>query len=631
MIDLLLLAAVLAASAATGLLVLRAVHALPADAADHLRTGTLVGLGVLGAATLALAACGSLRPGALAVLAAVAVVAGARDVRRAVAAVDRAGIRRAAPLVALAAVVLLIEVVPAFAPPVGGDQTKYQLVYPRLYAAEGGLVATPWSFWGQMQFLPNFVFAAAFALRGDVLARLLNVAFGVLAALAVAALVRRHLARNLGAVAGTLFFTLPITWSLMTRAGADLPVIAYAALAMTAFLDWSRQGTTSALQLTAVAAGLAGASKTMGLLVPALVGLAIVALAIRRAWPAAGIARTVLAYGLTALVFASPYYVRNALETGNPLYPFGYRVFGGRDWSAAASDYLADYYREYQTAHATRRSGTPYAGLQGLRFPWDLTMYPGSFENAARQAYDIGPFMLAFAPGLVLVRRRRPAVLATAALGAGYLVVIAGFAWAHPRYVIPGVVLLLAATVPAARDLLGRRAFLTVALLTVAGNLALSSRLLQPLWADQARVAVGRLAPDAFLRRHSPRFAFWERANAAVPADGKVLVLEKIPHPYYIERDFVLGSYLEQGMIDYRQVTTVDALADVARDLGITHVAVDVAGLAATDDAYEAAVGRLWRAFVSSECTEVLREGDYALFALRDATAYACAGEASRG
>src|SRR5581483_10515604 len=56
-----------------------------------------------------------------------------------------------------------------------------------------GLVPTPWSFWGHMQYLQNFVFAVAFALRGDVLARLLSGTFGVLATLALAALVRRHL------------------------------------------------------------------------------------------------------------------------------------------------------------------------------------------------------------------------------------------------------------------------------------------------------------------------------------------------------------------------------------------------------------------------------------------------------
>jgi hypothetical protein len=129
-------------------------------------------------------------------------------------------------------------------------------------------------------------------------------------------------------------------------------------------------------------------------------------------------------------------------------------------------------------------------------------------------------------------------------------------------------------------------------------------------------VALGRLASDEFLRRHSARFAFWERANAEVPPAGRVLVLEKIPHPYYIERPFVLASYLEQGLVDYRQVATPETLGAVARGLGVTHVAVDLAGLDAASDPFEASVARLWRAFIAGECEPVLRESGFALYTL---------------
>src|SRR2546427_590259 len=141
-------------------------------------------------------------------------------------------------------------------------------------------------------------------------------------------------------------------------------------------------------------------------------------------------------------------------------------------------------------------------------------MHPDSFENAAPQSMDVGPFALAFAPALLLVRRRRFAVLATAAIGLGYAGIVASAAWAHPRYVVPGAALVLVAAVPAARALLPRRLFAAAVALTLAGNLALTTRLLQPLWPDQVRVATGRLAPAEFLRRHSERFAFWEPANA---------------------------------------------------------------------------------------------------------------------
>jgi hypothetical protein len=621
MIDTVLLLALLAAAGAAGLVTLRALGAAAGTPGERLVEGLAVGLGIAGMVGLVLAATGMLRPTPIALVGVLMLAVGGGDLARAVRALEPGAARRAWPYLVVCAVVLAVEIAPMLAPPIGGDQTKYQLAYPRLYAQHHGLVETPWSFWGQMQFLPNFVFALGFALGTDALPRLVNGTFGVLAALALAALVRRSFGFRSGAAAGALFFSLPITWSIMTRAGADLALVLYTALAATAFVVWHTDGRASDLRRAALFAGLAGGSKVMGLLVPALLGAGVLATLAWRALPVRRMVGAATAFGVIALVAAAPCYVRNGVDTGNPLFPFGYGVFGGRHWSGPASDYLADYYRQYQTDQAVHRDGTPYVGLDVVRFPWDLTMHPDSFENGARQAMDVSPFALAFVPGLLVVRRRRSAVLLTAGLGIAYAGIIAGGAWAHPRYVLPGVALLLVSALPAARAVLPRRVFALVVALTVVGNLALSTRLLRPLWPDQVRVALGRLDENEFLRRHSPRFVFWEQANGEVPAGGLVLVLEKIPHPYYIERPFVLASYLEQGLIDYRSIKTADELATVAHDLGVTHVAVDLAGLNAGSDPFEASVARLWRAFLADECEEpIVRGGGYALYALHAET-----------
>src|SRR5262249_23428897 len=169
--------------------------------------------------------------------------------------------RQAWILVGVCVLLLLAEAPTWFAPPVGGDQTKYHLAYPRLYALAGGLVPTPWSFWGQQQWLQNFLYAIAFVLRGENLARLLNAVSGVLAALALGTLVRRHLDRRLGAVAGALFFTMPMCWSQMVRAGVDVCLVAYTAMAATAWLDWAAGQRGADLRRAGVFAGLAGGSK----------------------------------------------------------------------------------------------------------------------------------------------------------------------------------------------------------------------------------------------------------------------------------------------------------------------------------------------------------------------------------
>src|SRR4030095_7580621 len=127
---------------------------------------------------------------------------------------------------------------------------------------------------------------------------------------------------------------------------------------------------------------------------------------------------------------------------------------------------------------------------------------------------------LAALPALVLRRRRRAPALAVAAIGLAYIAIIAAGAWAHPRYVLPGIALTVAAATPAARALCGTRLFAAVVALTVAGNLVLISRMLRPMWPDQVRVALGRMKPGDFLARYSDRYVFLREANRAVPPSG---------------------------------------------------------------------------------------------------------------
>src|SRR5262249_10561818 len=209
---------------------------------------------------------------------------------------------------------------------------------------------------------------------------------------------------------------------------------------------------------------------------------------------------------------------------------------------------------------------------------------PESFENGKRQGQDVSPFCLAFLPALVLVRRRRAPALTVAAMGLAYAFIIAAGAWAHPRYVLPGIALALAAATLAAQALCGRRLFAVVVACTVAGNLLLISRMLRPMWPDQVRVALGRMAPGAFLDKYSERYVFWRQANRAIPDSGRVIVLEKIPHPYYIDRRFVLLSYLEQGLVDYRAVNSVPALDEAGRRLGAPPVPRGEDGLQAAGE-----------------------------------------------
>lgn len=548
-----------------------------------------LGFGLLAYATLALGEAGALHWSALVALLAGAACFGRREIVVGLVrswraarqwAVSGPGGERIA--VVLGAGLLGLECLLAMAPVVGGDQTKYQLVYPRLFAEAGGFVPIPWSFWGYMQYLVNMLFTAAFVVRGDVLARLVNVAYGVLATLAVFSLGRRCFGRAVGAWAALLFFVMPFTATLMIRAWVEFALTLYVLLAVIAVLAWreQRSGSTPAarrwLVLGSVMGGLAAGTKLMGVLAPALLGVVVLATAAARDGVRPAI-RSVVGFGLIAMVVASPCYLRNAVATGNPIFPFGYGVFGGSNWSAEAARGLDDYYAAYRETHAQKRGAGAYGSWrETLRFPWDATMAPYAFEKVGRYAYDIGPFLLAFVPAVLLLRHAPQAWILTG-LGFAYSAIVVFGMWAHPRYVHPTLPLFLIVAVHALWTLgasgpLARRAVVAVLLLTAVLQGVTALRVVAPLVPDSVRIATGRLSDEDFLRRYERRYALWELVNREVPPNGNVLILAMIPHPYHLTRRFTLASPLEQGAIDYRRLGTVDDLAAALAPFGVTHV-----------------------------------------------------------
>jgi len=573
MVDLAVLGAVLLVALGVGRRMLNAVP-FPYLLEEGL-FATAFGLGLLAYATLACGIAGVLNAPALIALLAFGAWYARREIRSSVALAVRGLMRwrgsqptwTELAAIAIGVALLAAELVMVSAPPVGGDQTKYQLVYPRLFAEAGRLVATPWSFWGYMQYLGNMLYTAAFALRGDVLARLFNVAFGVLCTLAVFATGRRWFGRGVGVWAALLFATMPLTTTLMVRAWVEFALTLYVLLAVVAVMSWRETGSRAWLALGAVMAGFAGGTKLMGVLAAALLGVLIVVEILRRQGRAAIVPalRAAIGFGLLAAVVASPCYLRNAVATGNPIFPFGYGVFGGQSWNADAARALDGYYAAYRDTQARKRGAAAYASTwETLRFPWDATMAPQSFEETARFAYDVGPFVLAFAPGaLLLMRNPRVAVLVTFALGYGAIIVFG--MWAHPRYVHPTLPLLLVAGVTLLHALRAggawaSRAVTATLAVTVLVQTGLSLRVLQPLFPASALVAAGRMSAEEYLRRFERPYPLWSTVNATVPADETVLVLGMIPHPYHLHVRFVLASPLEQAAIDYRRITTVDEL-----------------------------------------------------------------------
>jgi len=104
--------------------------------------------------------------------------------------------------------------------------------------------------------------------------------------------------------------------------------------------------------------------------------------------------RYVLTFICLVLVSGSPWYIRNYIFSGNPVFPFGEGIFG-YSWLWDKNDALIQYY-DLLKAH-----GTPRTILSFLTLPWNLVMHQEKFMDDG----GISLVMLAMFPSILLIKR----------------------------------------------------------------------------------------------------------------------------------------------------------------------------------------------------------------------------------
>lgn len=450
-------------------------------------------------------------------------------------------------------------------------------------------------------------------------AKLFHWFHGLMSVMAAIILSRRFFQRRASGWAGFVLATTPMFLWLSGSAYVDLGVMAYSLLALLAYLRWRRAGRTADLALMGVVLGCAMTVKMQAIALCGILLLAALAVALRRvpadngeqapAPAAVGVRRVVLC-GLLAVGIACPWYIRTYANTGNPFYPFGYGVFGGKHWSAdRASIYdrhqldfgwgdlpspaaMAQLPRWRQKLVGPREPWKwPAAPFALTYLPWEFEVHLGNFQNILLTS--TGPLYLALIGALVgFARWRRsegpdgpadpaptgdafpPAVARTLWL---FLPLWLWWFWSMQlaRYLFPSLALL--APVAGYGAYRCRHGGATV-------SRALTAAML--LWAGVATYTAAALAvpalpvvfglqpqQDYLLRTtdvYTPSLAIRQ-----LPADSRICTYGEV-RCFYFDRDYFWGEPGHSDLIAYDQMRRPEELVARYRELGITHVLVNL-------------------------------------------------------
>jgi hypothetical protein len=459
----------------------------------------------------------------------------------------------------------------ALAPPFEWDALVYHLELPRIYLDAGRLVFVPYNpYWGQPQ-LVEMLFTWAMALHGLTAATALAWLAGVLVPMGVLGWAAEFRTEN------------PIESSAMPAAGWLAAVVVSASPTFRATLSNGSVDDFSALYGLCVAATLllalretsgrwllwAGVFAGFAVGVKLTAGIALLALApIVVSWYVQSgrkAGQLLLAAGLGALV-ACPWLIKNAIFTGDPLYPY------------LMSTSWVDERRLAYFTYAVHAGDSPLwlDLILPLRATW--LGVPGTPGFAT----DIGPLLLWLVlPAAALFWRDRLVRLLIASLGVGWLLMaIAG------RYspllqqtrLYFGLLPLAAVAaglgweaLQAMRTHLFRVGRIASALVVFVLALGVWQEVSDATSTSPASVIFGTRTSGAYLR--SALGSYYEAGErlAELPADAKVLALWE-PRALYLPGNVQADSWIDRWYLDRRTLAKPASILQSWRAQGYTHM-----------------------------------------------------------
>ncbi len=465
----------------------------------------------------------------------------------------------------LLAVFFLLSLAMCFLPSRDYDVLEYHLGAPAEYLRGG-----------RMHFLPHNVYASFpanmemlyllalsvghLSFPGAAVARVVNLLVVALAAGALYAVGKEFVTKTAGLLAAAALLVHPLTTLVAADAYAEGGLVLYTVLALHAAVACVKRASPRWAAASGIAAGLALGCKYTAALFVAVPAVLIIVVAARN-WK--GVARAALAACCCTAAF-SPWAVRNIVNTGNPVYPLGYRMFGGAGWSAEQDARFAKAHRPPEPTAEEISSGKKDDSLLERML---------DFVAGAKSA---SPFLLAFVPlALILARDRRTWI----ALGFFLLCYALWHFATHrvERFMLPAIpALCLLAGIGADRAGEGSPLvrFAAAVCLTVSAVFIAAT---EHIRLDVLSVACGVKSAEGWLDETSADSTYSTEAALAMnglPEGSRVLLVGEA-RVYYLEVPTVYAVVFSDGSIEGILAGGPEPALARMRELGITHLYVN--------------------------------------------------------
>jgi len=455
------------------------------------------------------------------------------------------------------------------------DTLAYHLAAPKIWMQAGQIQYVPFIHQSNFPFTVENLFIWGLTWGGQSGAKAFTLAFFIFGLIAIFGVARGRYGVMAGWWASLAFATVPVVLWESGTGYIDVPHgifgglgVLYAARTITEPKD------RSSLWLSAILLGFAAGTKYTGLQTIAVVALVLVAAFVIRKQAVDGL-KTALLVGLVAMAVAAPWYVKTVTLTGNPVFPFFYEHFGGKNWDQRR----ADVYRVEQQHFGAGTLETRHNPTELGNAVLGLVYMPGRYVNPGEDSGNGTP-LGAVGAALVVVAllwmlSGRLGSYETSVLGVvGFSLLMWFFLSQQSRYVVP-LLVPLAVLAGGAVHRLKMGKVLAGIIVAQAGYslwLVYSQR-----FDMQIQAVLGKVSAEDF---QSQTIGFYD-ASLEInkeAAGGKVALYDEV-FGYLLDVPYVWANPPHSMIIPYDSLHDGASYAAEMKKLGFTHIYISTSSI----------------------------------------------------
>jgi len=211
------------------------------------------------------------------------------------------------------------------------DALVYQLSVPNLYIINHKITPMDYLMHSNFPLNINMLYTFSLLINNEILARFIHFYLTLLSALTIFAIGKRFYNLTTGLIASIIYYSIPIVLVNSWGCGNDAGLSYFFAISILAFLIWLEKNDNPAFYLSAIFIGLTISSKYTTLTLLFVINIITFIHLIKNQIPNYEKIKKIFIYNFIAFLFILPYLVKNYLFTGNPVYPFLFKILGGEN------------------------------------------------------------------------------------------------------------------------------------------------------------------------------------------------------------------------------------------------------------------------------------------------------------